>query len=232
MSTVTITTASVSKSLRARASAIWDAQHDHPFITGIGDGTLDPERFAFFLRQDYLYLIDYARVFALAVARAPDLATMTRFSQLLHETLETEMDLHRSLARDFGLTTADLDDAEKAPTTQGYTDFLLRTAAVGDYAALLGALLPCMWGYSELGQVLAGRGRPDDPRYARWVGAYSSPEFAELASWCRDLLDTHTQGLGGEAMGRVTQAFLTSSRYELAFWEMAWRLERWPGADR
>lgn len=228
----TITTATVSESLRARASEIWSAQHDHPFITGIGDGTLDPDRFAYFLRQDYLYLIDYARVFAFAAARAPELATMTRFSRLLHETLETEMDLHRALIREFDATTVDLDAEEKAPTTQGYTDFLLRTAATGDYAELLGALLPCMWGYSELGQVLEERGRPDDPRYARWVASYSSPEFAELASWCRELLDDHTQGLGGEAMGRVTQAFLTSSRYELAFWEMAWRMERWPGAER
>ena len=223
-----ITTASVSDSLRARASAIWDAQHQHPFVTGIGDGTLDPDRFAYFLRQDYLYLIDYARVFALAAARAPNLATMSRFATLLHETLEIEMDLHRSLAAEFGISADELEREEKAPTTQGYTDYLLRTATAGDYAELIGALLPCMWAYSEIGQVLDDRGRPGDPRYAKWIASYSDPGFARLATWCRDLLDQHTQGLGGEAMGRVTQAFLTSSRYELAFWEMAWRGERWP----
>ena len=224
-----ITTASVSDSLRARASAIWDAQHQHPFVTGIGDGTLDPDRFAYFLRQDYLYLIDYARVFALAAARAPNLATMLRFSTLLHETLEAEMDLHRSLAAEFGISADELEREEKGPTTQGYTDFLVRTATAGDYAELIGALLPCMWGYSEIGQALDDRGRPSDPRYAKWIASYSDPGFARLATWCRGLLDQHTQGLGGEAMGRVTQAFLTSSRYELAFWEMAWRGERWPG---
>ncbi len=225
----TITTASVSESLRARASAIWDAQHHHPFVMGIGDGTLDPDRFAFFLRQDYLYLIDYARVFALAAARAPNLATMVRFAALLHETLQSEMDLHRSLAAEFGISADELEREEKAPTTQGYTDFLLRTATVGDYAELIGALLPCMWAYSEIGQVLDERGRPNDPRYARWIASYSDPSFGELTTWCRELLDRHTQGLGGEAMGRVTQAFLTSSRYELAFWEMAWLGERWLG---
>ncbi|CAA9546587.1 MAG: Thiaminase II involved in salvage of thiamin pyrimidine moiety [uncultured Thermomicrobiales bacterium] len=223
-----ITTAPVSESLRARASDIWNAQHEHPFVRGIGDGTLDPDRFAFWLRQDYLYLIDYARVFAMAAARSPNLATMTRFSRLLYETLETEMELHRALVVELGGTVEELGREEKAPTTQGYTDFLLRTASTGDFAELIGALLPCMWGYSEVGQVLEGRGLPDDPRYARWIASYGSPEFAELATWCRELLDTHTQGLGGEAMGRVTQAFLTSSRYELAFWEMGWHGERWP----
>lgn len=222
-------TASVSESLRARASAIWDAQHEHPFVTGIGDGTLDPDRFAYFLRQDYLYLIDYARVFALAAARAPNLATMTRFAALLRETLENEMDLHRSLATEFGISADELEREEKAPTTQGYTDYFLRIATNGDYAELIGALLPCMWAYSEIGQVLDERGRPNDPRYARWIASYSDTGFAELATWCRELLDQHTQGLGGEALGRVTQAFLTSSRYELAFWEMAWRGEQWLG---
>ena len=225
-----ITTATVSDSLRARANDIWSAQHDHPFVRGIGDGTLDHDRFAFWLRQDYLYLIDYARTFAYAAARSPDLGTMSRFSRLLRETLESEMDLHRSLAAEFGSSADDLEREKKTPTTQGYTDFLLRAAAAGDFAELIAALLPCMWGYSEVGCVLDDRGRPDDLRYARWIASYSSPEFAELASWCRDLLDTHTQGLGGEAMGRVTQAFMTSSRYELAFWEMGWRGERWPGA--
>ena len=225
---MSITTVRVSDTLRAQADKIWSAQHDHPFVRGIGDGTLDPQKFAFWLRQDYLYLIDYARVFAFAAARSPDLATMARFSSLLHETLETEMDLHRSLVVEFGTTVGQLAREAKAPTTQGYTDFLLRTATVGDFAELVAALLPCMWGYSEVGQVLAERGRPADPRYAHWIASYSAPGFADLALWCRDLLDTHAQGLTGEAMGRVTQAFMTSCRYELAFWDMGWRGERWP----
>ncbi|HEV2527539.1 MAG TPA: thiaminase II [Thermomicrobiales bacterium] len=219
---------SVSAALRAQASPIWDAQHEHPFVRGIGDGTLDPDRFGFWLRQDYLFLQDYARTFALAAARSPDLSTMSRFSRLLHETLENELDLHRSYVAEFGITIADLDQERKAPTTQGYTDFLVRTAATGEFAELLSVLLPCMWGYSEVGQVLEGRGRPTEPRYARWIATYADPGFAELADWCRDLLDLHTTNLSAAAMGRVSQAFLTSSGYELAFWDMAWRGERWP----
>jgi len=118
--------------LRERAEPTWAAQHAHPFVTGIGNGTLDPERFAFWLRQDYLFLIDYSRLFATAVLRAPDLAAMTRFAQLLHETLTREMDLHRSIVTAFGNTIVDLERETKAPTTQGYTDFLLRTAITAD----------------------------------------------------------------------------------------------------
>lgn len=218
-----------SAALRARASAIWDAQHDHPFVRGIGDGTLDPDRFGYWLRQDYLFLLDYARTFALAVARSPDLPTMSRFAHLLHETLGAELDLHRSYVAGFGITEDDLARETRAPTTQGYTDFLVRTAATGDFAELIGALLPCMWGYSEVGQALESRGRPAEPRYAAWIATYADPGFAELAGWCREVLDAQCAGLGAESMARVTNAFMTSSRYELAFWDMAWRGERWPG---
>jgi thiaminase/transcriptional activator TenA len=111
------------------------------------------------------------------------------------------------------------------PTTQGYTDFLLRTATLGDFAELVAALLPCMWGYSEVGRRLAAGDGPTDRRYRAWIDAYASDEFAELAAWCRALTD----GAGEHAdPARMRRAFVTSSRYELAFWEMAWSGERWP----
>lgn len=212
--------------LRQIADPLWEAQHAHPFVRGIGDGTLDPQRFAFWLRQDYLYLIDYARAFAYGVVRAPDLATMTRFSDLLHETLATEMDLHRSYVAEFGVTVADLEQEQKSSITRAYTDFLLRTAATGDFSELLGALLPCMWGYSEVGQRLAARGMPADERFARWIRTYADPEFANLAAWCREETDRVCHELPHDALMRVASAFVTSSRYELDFWEMGWQGEQ------
>ena len=52
-----------------RALPIRQAILAHPFITGVGDGTLDVERFKFYVMQDYAYLIDYSRVLAAASAR-------------------------------------------------------------------------------------------------------------------------------------------------------------------
>lgn len=214
--------------LRRLAEPIWQAQHDHPFVRGIGDGTLDLERFAFWIRQDYLYLIEYCRLFALGAARAPDLATISRFADLLQATARTEMDLHRGYAAQFGISAEDLERETMAPTTRGYTDFLLRIAAVGDFAELASALLPCMWGFSEIGLRLADRPRPADARYAAWVEMYADPDFAALAEWCRDLVDRLAEDAGPATRERMTVAFLTSSRYELAFWEASYTLERWP----
>lgn len=222
-----IETATLSAHLRAVADPVWQAQHDHPFVRGIGDGTLDPARFQHWLRQDYRYLIDYARLFAAAVLRALDLATMTRCAELQHGILATEMDLHRAYAAGFGISAAELEGEVKSPTCQGYTDFLLRVATTGDFTELLAALLPCMWGYAEVGQRLAAAGSPEGNPYATWIAMYAGEEFAELARWCRELVDDFGEGLPDPAIRRMEVAFLTSSRYELAFWEMAWTRERW-----
>jgi thiaminase/transcriptional activator TenA len=213
--------------LRQKAAGIWEAQHQHPFVRGIGDGTLSLEKFKFWLRQDYMFLIEYARLLAVAAARSPDLETMNRFATLLKETVETEMNLHRTYAGEFGISHEELERELPAPTTQGYTDFLLRVAATGDFAELASALLPCMWAFSEIGQRLAAQLAPSDKRYAKWIAMYNSREFAELAQWCRDLLDSLAAGLPERELRKLEAAFLTSSRYEWQFWEMAWNMERW-----
>lgn len=213
--------------LRELAAPIWEAQHEHRFVRGIGDGSVEREQFAYWVRQDYVYLIEYARLFALATARAPDLETMTRFATLTRETLSTEMSLHRAYAARFGITEAELAAERKSPTTQAYTDFLLRTAVLGDFGELMAALLPCMWGFSEIGRRLKTNGVPDEPLCVEWIEMYASPEFAQLADWCRDVLDVVAAGLPEPNLQRLRDAFLTSSRYELRFWEMARTLERW-----
>lgn len=211
---------SFSQELRAAADPIWQAQHDHAFVRGIGEGTVDLERFRRWVCQDYLFLVEYCRLFALAAARAPDLPSLVGFADLLHSTAVTEMDLHRSYAAQFDIDAGDLEAGEMAPTTRAYTDFLLRTAAIGDFSELAAALLPCMWGFSEIGQRLAERGRPQDPRCAAWIEAYAAPEFAAQAAWCRELVDRLAEGVGPSQRERMREAFMVSSRYELAFWDL------------
>jgi len=210
-----------SDELRASADALWQAQHDHPVVRGIGDGSLPVEHFARYVRQDYLFLIEYARLLALGAARAPDLATMRRFAELAQAILVEEMDLHRAFAAELGVTEAELEAERPAPETSAYTNFLVRTAATGDFAELAAALLPCMWGYAEVGARLAERGPPADERYALWVQTYAAPEFAELADWCRELVDRLAGDLGEEGRARMRRAFLACSHYELRFWDTA-----------
>ena len=200
----------------------------HPFVTGVGDGTLDVAKFKHYVMQDYVYLIDYSRVLALASARAPDLATMGWFARLLDETLNVEMDLHRSYCAEFGIGSQDLEATVAAPTTIAYTSFLLKVAHQGSFGELVASLLPCQWGYWEIGERLARQGEPRSaPRYCQWIRMYAAPEFAQLAQAIRALADRMGEQAGAVEVDAMKEAYLTSLRFEHRFWDMAYNLEEW-----
>ena len=201
----------------------------HPFVVGVGDGTLEVTRFKHYVLQDYAYLIDYSRALALAAARAPDLATMGWLARLLDETLNVEMDLHRSYCAQFGISGSELAATVAAPTTVAYTSYLLQLAHQGSFGELVAGLLPCQWGYWEIGEHLARQGEPAEaPLYCQWIRMYVSPEFAQLAGEIRDLANRLGEQAGPAEWAAMGKAYLTSLRFEYQFWEMAYNLEEWP----
>jgi len=206
---------------------IWDAVVDHPMVEQLGEGTLDESPFRYWVRQDYVYLVEYARVFALGAANAPDLARMGTFAELLDGTINTEMDLHRSYAAEFGISEAELEATEPSPTTRAYTDFLVRVAATETFGDLVAALLPCMWGFNETATRLDERGRPDHEGYAEWIEMYTGDEFTELTDWCKELMNDVAADATESERDRYRDLFRTSARYEYRFWDAAWREERW-----
>ena len=202
---------------------------EHPFVAGIGRGDLDVERFKFYVAQDYVYLIDYARVLALGAARAPELEVMSWFAGLLDETLNTEMELHRGYCARFGISREELEATRPAPTTVAYTSYLLRVASQGSFGELAASLLPCQWGYWEIGDHLSRRGAPTNaPLYAEWVEMYSSNEFRDLALRLRELTDNLGAAASPAEQAAMETAYITSLRLERQFWDMAWNLEQWP----
>ena len=215
--------------LRQQTADLRQQVLQHPFVTGIGDGGLPLEAFRFYMCQDYVFLVDYSRVLALAAAKAGDLETMGRFAGLLHETLNTEMDLHRGFAAKFGIRPGELESTQAAPGTRAYTQHLLATAYSGDLADIAAAILPCMWDYSDIGQNLAAQGVPSpQPLYDEWIQMYAAPEFAALADWLRGLLDRLGSGAAPVRQVRLSRLFADSCRYEYLFWDMAYRQETWP----
>jgi thiaminase/transcriptional activator TenA len=199
--------------LRAACAPAWDASLAHPFVRGLGDGSLPEAAFAYYIRQDYLFLIDYGRLLSLGAARAPRVAWMRRFAGLASSVLETEMALHRDFAARWGVT--DLESLAVAPATAAYCNFLLRVASLGDFSELAAAVLPCMWSYAEIGGALAGSATSD--RYREWIDMYASAEFGELAAWARSVVDE----VDGDA-GRMAAAFASSCEHEVRFWDAAY----------
>ena len=215
--------------LRAKAAEIWKREVEHPFVRGLGDGSLPLDRFRFYLEQDYLFLIEYCRVFALASAKARDLETMTLFAGLLEDTLKVEMQLHRDYCRRLGIAESALEAARPAPATHAYTRHLLSAAYAGSIAEVVAAVLPCQLGYAEIATALARAGRGGgNSFYKEWIDTYTAREFVEGAERLVKLLDRLAEGLPARETGHMETLFLTSSSYEYLFWEMSWTRATWP----
>jgi thiaminase/transcriptional activator TenA len=219
-----------SDDLFAHVKPIWDAQLVHPFVTGLGDGSLPLDRFSRWVCQDYLYLKEFARLFAWAVAKVDRLESMGWYAAVLHLTLNTEMALHREYAQRFGISAAELEAQPVWPTTRAYTDFLIRTSADGDMADLVAALLPCSWGYVYVAQHLAKGQPPADQRYVDWIAQYVSQDFVQAVEWLKDEMNRLAEGATPAKRVRLLGIFEISSQYEWLFWEMCWKGESWPVA--
>ncbi len=220
---------SFTKHLQKLAKPIWEAQFKHPFVVALGKGTLSPRKFQYYILQDARYLEELARIFALGAQKAQDPETALRFAKLVEETIVVERGLHETYGKRWKLSAADMRSTPLAPTNYAYCRHMRSTAQTGTLAELTVVALPCAWIYCVVGQHLLRNGPPSATHpYRDWLLLYGSPEFADVTKWMRTLVDKEATQAGKAEKKRMTEAFLTSSRYEWMFWEMAWREEQWP----
>ncbi|MDP4106667.1 MAG: thiaminase II [Bacillota bacterium] len=219
-----------SQILYEKVSGIWEKTHKHPFVVGLGTGELPAESFIRYMKQDYVFLIDYAKLFAFGSVKARDIETMAYFAKLLDETLHGEMDLHRQYAERFGITHQELEETRPTPINLAYTRYMLNVAQNGSLDELISTLLPCMWSYWEIGKSLVENhpGSIEHPLYGDWVKMYSSAEFGELTTWLIEKLNKLVEGKPKRELDVIEEHFLTTSRFEYMFWDMVYQGGDWP----
>ena len=169
-----------------RANADWAAKIlAHPFVQGLGDGSLATASFKSYVAQDAYFLDAFARAYAFCLAHGTSRDDLFGFSELIAGVLE-ELKLHKSYTEKLEVS---LDDVTPLPATQAYVGFLLGAARQGQLGETIAGMTPCMRLYAYLGQTLA---RKDvAPVYADWVKTYSDPGFEALAVRLESLLDQH-----------------------------------------
>ncbi|GCE03536.1 thiaminase II [Dictyobacter aurantiacus] len=219
----------LSERLRDGILPLWQRQIEHPFVIALGNGTLPRANFQFYILQDALFLDELTKTFAYATTKTTDHEEMEQFGKFLLNTLLVEADLHHRYGERFGLSPTDMMTTPMAPTTYAYTRHLLTIAAFGTLPELLTAILPCAWIYAEVGRHLIGTMPPaTDHPYQDWLLTYASPDFDAVGTWIRERLDQRAFFLNDHEEARLHEIFLTSTRYEWLFWDMAWKLEEWP----
>ncbi|MFB4471700.1 thiaminase II [Oceanobacillus caeni] len=218
-----------SERLRKKVDPIWSSYLKHPFVMGIGEGNLERKKFEHYMKQDYIYLIEYSRLFAIGSAKAQDLKTMTMFANLLHGTLNFEMDLHREYAKKFNITTEELENTEASATMTAYTSYMLNQAQLGGVENVVAAVLSCAWSYNFIGKELATwPGALEHEFYGDWIKTYSSHEFTKIAEDCIALLNEITEGKPELELKALEEIVIKTSYFEYMFWDMAEHVDTWP----
>ena len=148
------------------------------FVRQLGDGTLPEAAFRTYLVQDYLFLIQFARAYALATYKSRTLADMKAAQAGLASILD-EMELHVRLCGRWGLSPAEIEAAPEHQATVAYTRFVLDCGAAGDLLDLHVALAPCVIGYAEIGRKLAPNGADalGAHPYREWIGEYAGEGY-------------------------------------------------------
>ena len=186
--------------LRADAAADWSAYVGHPFVAGLGHGTLPAAAFRRYLTQDYLFLVQFARAAALAAFKSDTLSDLRAASATLTGLLEVELPLHVALCSGWGADEAALQAEPEALETVAYTRFVIDRGLAGDRLDLETALAPCVLGYREIGLRLeaAGGAEPSNP-YAAWIRTYAGLEYGAVAEAAGRTLDRLWLARGSEA---------------------------------
>ena len=213
------------QTLREHAKKPWEDCYRHPFVQELGAGTLRRETFCFYLRQDYVYLLEYAKVFAVGTAKARTERAMAGFTATQHAILHTEMSLHRNYMKEFSISIGDAEATAPSLFNKAYTSNMLAVAYAGDVADILAVILPCAWSYYDYAvRLAADRSATIENNFFRsWIDSYASEEYRASIAWLFEEIEAESKGRSAAERKRLADIFHTSMEFEYLFWEMSYK---------
>jgi len=209
--------------LRDAARPSWEAYVAHPFVRGLTDGSLPEAAFRRYLTQDYLFLIHFARAFALAAFKHATVADIRGAAATLNALIDHEMTLHLQYCAQWGIGEEAMSAQPEAEETMAYTRYVLERGLAGDVLDLEVALAPCVIGYAEIGARITRdpARKADGNPYEPWRAMYAGDEFQAVAADAIVRLDRIGAARGAEArFSELARTFDAACRLEARFWRM------------
>ena len=195
--------------LKSACQSDWEAYTRHRFVLELGAGTLPETSFRYYLQQDYLFLMHFARAYALSAFKAEDLEELRLAAGAVSAILDTEMGLHVAFCERWGIS-----EPEMAALPEDLS---------GESLDLATALAPCVIGYAEIGVWLFenAAARDKDNPYQEWIDSYAADDYQEVAHAHAAQLDRLLQRRGGAGRTEsLTRIFSEATRLEAGFWQM------------
>jgi len=208
--------------LKAACQEDWDAYVQHDFVRQLATGALPKECFQHYLKQDYLFLIHFARAYALAIYKADTLEDMQHAKAGLGAILDDELGLHVSYCTEWGISEEELKSLEEATATMAYTRYVLERGMAGTLLDLHVALSPCVIGYGEVARWILAQNFTvlDGNPYRSWIEMYSSEEYVGVADAAAAYLTKAGDGMSDAELARHKKTFREATRLEIGFWQM------------
>ena len=209
---------------RDAAPEQWEAYTRHPFVQGLGDGSLPRSAFLHYLKQDYVFLVHYSRAWALAVAKSTSLEEMKVAATTVDALVNHEMRLHVEVCAAEGISEAQLFEAREAPQNLAYTRYVLDSGYSGGFLDLMAALAPCAMGYGEIGLALAHEASSD--AYRPWIDTYAGEDYQEVCTGIGAMIDAALEERLGPRFAEapcwnaLCRTFRTAAELEAGFWDM------------
>lgn len=208
-----------------RVKDIWEGYLEHPFIVKLGEGTLDKEKFKNYLIQDYLYLVEYSKVFAQAIVKSESVEEMKFYLQALRGTVEDETAVHIEYLEYFGYSREKTEKCKMLIPNINYTSYMQSVALKGNMKEIAMAVMPCTWSYYYIGTNLREKysNSLEGNFYKGWIEEYSSESFEiTIGKWFEYINDICKE-LDEEEKEELIQIFINSSIYEMEFWNMGYK---------
>lgn len=206
-----------------RLRPLWDAMLSHPFLTRTRDGEIADETFANWMQQDYLFVEAAIPFMAALIPRGPK----EHWEPLggVIQALQKELRLFEERGKAVGV---DLRAAPPSFTCHAYIQFLMAVAYQRSYAEAYTVLYTAEKAYHDSWKVVQkglDAASPWQPFVENWAGA----EFAAYVQYLEAEVNKLAEGAGRVEREGMAELFETTTRYEIAFWEMAVSGGGWPG---
>ena len=196
---------------------------EQPFIQGLINGTLDNDKFTFYIQQDALYLAEYGKVLTGIASRLSKPEHIEAFIHFAGDSIAVEKALHES----FVSKTESSAKTEPSPSCLLYTSYLLRQLANSPVEVIAAAVLPCFWIYKKVGDyILANQTKGHNP-YQSWIDTYGGEAFEDSVKMAIAICDELAEKCTEEQRKAMTEAYVMCSKMEWLFWDSAWHLEKW-----
>ena len=204
-------------------------QSKKPFWQEMLKGTLSDEVYTYWVKVDYVYLVNFSKILALGISKGETLEEMKIMNDYLNWILNEEMMIHIVHAKKIGISETELFNCEMGPIKYSYTRHENNCANAGDLGILLSGILACIVGWPIVANILLeGQKISDNNKYKDWLNMYADDKvLKDHTEKILSIFNSYASRGNREYKDILKKNFFTGVKYETMCWDAYYNMEKW-----